>query len=403
MKSQQGFAVVAALLGAARCFRIKRTGVQETASTRSIAGVPVQNYQADGQDWVVMFQPGTSDSTIHALCAGRCAFEGHPDEGGVEFAKIHGDVGVLEKMLSQQSDAFEHAEFDAMYYATSSIEEVDAATTASWGLERVGVPRRANTGAGVNIYVQDTGVRVSHNDFGGRAVPGADATSGSLQVCSSSSTTCAADRQGHGTHCAGTTAGNAYGVASSARVYAVKTLSDSGSGALSWQTAGIDWVAQQSSPAVLSMSLGGGGVSSSFQTSIDRATSRGITVVVAAGNDASDACRFSPAYVPNAITVGATDSSNRRASYSNYGRCVNIMAPGSRILSASASSNTGSTSLSGTSMACPHVSGGAAILLANNPGLNRDGIMARMTSTGKRGFISGLQSGDPDLFLWVGN
>jgi subtilisin family serine protease len=403
MKSQQGFAVIAALLGAARCFRIKRTGVQETASTRSIAGVPVQNYQADGQDWVVMFQPGTSDSTIHALCAGRCAFEGHPDEGGVEFAKIHGDVGVLEKMLSQQSDAFEHAEFDAMYYATSSIEEVDAATTASWGLERVGVPSRANAGAGVKVYVQDTGVRVSHTDFGGRAVPGADATSGSFQVCSSSSTTCAADRQGHGTHCAGTAAGRAYGVASSATVYAVKTLSDSGSGALSWQTAGIDWVAQQSSPAVLSMSLGGGGVSSSFETSINRATSRGITVVVAAGNSASDACRFSPAFVPNAITVGATDSSNRRASYSNYGRCVNIMAPGSRIVSASAGSNTGSTSLSGTSMACPHVSGGAAILLANNPGLNRDGIMASMTRTGKRGFISGLQSGDPDLFLWVGN
>ena len=136
MKSQQGFAVVAALLGAARCFRIKRTGVQETASTRSIAGVPVQNYQADGQDWVVM------SSQVPVIPRSMLFVQ---DD-------IHGDDGVLEKMLSQQSDAFEHAEFDAMYYATSSIEEVDAATTASWGLERVGVPSRANAGAGVDIY-----------------------------------------------------------------------------------------------------------------------------------------------------------------------------------------------------------------------------------------------------------
>merc|ERR1719343_1984189 len=121
------------------------------------------------------------------------------------------------------------------------IEEVESERAATWGLERVGVSTRPNAGRGQTIYIQDTGVRSSHSDFGGRSSPAIDLTSGSLVVCSSASTTCGADRYGHGTHCAGTAAGTTFGVASEATVKSVKTLSDEGGGYISWQIAAIDW------------------------------------------------------------------------------------------------------------------------------------------------------------------
>jgi len=275
-------------------------------------------------------------------------------------------------------------------------------SAASWGLERVGVFDRQYTGKGVHIYVQDTGIRVTHNDFGGRAIPTFDMTSGSGVECNGDRN-CAKDAQGHGTHCAGTAGGRTFGVASDATLHAVKTLSDSGSGARAWQYAAMDWVTTDGlRPAVLSMSLGGQGADPGYNSVIDAATSSGVTVVVAAGNSNSDSCGFSPAFAEKAITVGATDSNNFRASYSNYGRCNNIMAPGSDIVSASSSSDSGSRSLSGTSMACPHVSGGAALLLEGNPSLNSAQILSSMLSTARMNLISGLKSGDPKEFLWVG-
>merc|ERR1719418_274866 len=170
---------------------------------------------------------------------------------------------------------------------------------------------------------------------------------------------CATDGQGHGTHCAGTAAGLTYGVAPGAAVKAVKVLSDSGSGSFSWRYSALDWMATSSiRPAVASMSLGGPcpfgfcGLMGAMKTAVDSAVAAGVTVVVAGGNSNSNACRFSPAFVPSAITVGSTDSRDRRSSFSNYGSCTNIWAPGSSVVSASHTSDTGSRSLSGTSMAC---------------------------------------------------
>jgi len=368
---------------------------------RSIAGVQIENYREDANDFMVVFKAGTSDDDLKQMCQGRCSLMGHPSKGGVAFATVHGR-DKMEELVSEHASKVDLLEPDAVDYMIPELEgKVDMAT-ASWGLERVGVPETSFTGRGVHMYVQDTGVRVSHTDFGGRAFPGMDMTQGYVWECGSD-TSCSGDVQGHGTHCAGTASGTRYGVATQSLVYAVKTLSDQGSGARSWQLSGIDWVtAAGRRPAVLSMSLGGSGVDRAYTSAIGSATDAGVVVVVAAGNSNRDTCGFSPAFVDSAISVGATTSANRRASYSNFGRCNQIMAPGSAIVSAGVSGDSASTSLSGTSMACPHVSGGAALLLQQNPSWRTPQILSSMTSTGKTGFISRLRSGDPDLFLWVG-
>merc|ERR1719189_2561467 len=252
------------------------------------------------------------------------------------------------------------------------IEEDVGVQAATWGLNRIGADDsdRNGGGAGVTIYVQDTGVRVTHQEFGGRASSALDVTSGSAVECNGD-LSCAADVQGHGTHCAGTAGGQTYGVAAAASVRAVKTLSDQGSGARSWQYTAIDWVTTNGArPAVISMSLGGNGADPGYSTVIDAAVENGVTVVVAAGNSNSDACNFSPAFAANAITVGSTTSTDSRSSFSNYGTCVEIWAPGSSVVSASSSSDIGTRTLSGTSMACPHVSGAAALVLGVDPSKN---------------------------------
>merc|ERR1719436_840788 len=234
------------------------------------------------------------------------------------------------------------------------IEEDVGVQAATWGLNRIAADQsdRNGGGAGVTIYVQDTGVRVTHQEFGGRAASALDVTSGSAGECNRD-LNCARDVQGHGTHCAGTAGGQTYGVAVAASVRAVKTLGDQGSGARSWQYTAIDWVTVSGArPAVISMSLGGSGADPGYTTVIDAAVENGVTVVVAAGNSNGDACNFSPAFAANAITVGSTTSTDTRSSFSNYGTCVEFWAPGSGVVSASSSSDTGTRSLSGTSMAC---------------------------------------------------
>jgi subtilisin family serine protease len=374
-----------------------------------IAGIPIHNSEAltEDSDFTIVFKQHVDKDSLHAMCKGLCTLMGNPDKGGAPFAKV--SKKAVEQVVQERPEDIEVLAPDALDYAIPDFPGQEilgilsvGASTASWGLERVGVPDRAFTGKGVHIYVQDTGIRSTHRDFGGRVIPTIDLSSDSLVECNGNKN-CATDAQGHGTHCAGTAGGKTYGVASDATLHAVKTLSDEGSGARSWQYSAMDWVTTSGlRPAVLSMSLGGKGADSGYTPVVDAATRSGVTVVVAAGNSNSDSCGFSPAFAAKAITVGATDSSNQRASYSNYGSCNNIMAPGSDIVSASSSSDTGSRSLSGTSMACPHVSGGAALLLEQNPSKTSASILATMLSTGRIDLISGLKPNDPKEFLWVG-
>jgi subtilisin family serine protease len=377
--------------------------VSKRSEQQTIAGVEVRNYRPGVDDWIVMFKRGTSDAQIASMCGDDCSYKGHPDEGGVPWSTVKGSPN-LERMLTNRRSAasVEYLVPDVEEFMIPIIETTERKDNfPSWGLKKINVGSRSGIGAGVHIFVQDTGIRTTHVEFYGRGVPEFDATSG-RGVCDSSDTSCAADRQGHGTHCAGTASGNSYGVAPGAKVHAVKTLSDSGSGQTSWQYQGIEHVtAAKESPKVLSMSLGGNGVDPGYETLFENAVKAKVVVVVAAGNSNADACNFSPAFAADAITVGATTVNNVRAGYSNFGTCVNIVAPGTDITSAWSTSDGSSRTISGTSMACPHVSGVAALEFEGNKGATTAAIRAKIIANAQKGKITLQKPDDPDLFLQV--
>ena len=260
---------------------------------------------------------------------------------------------------------------------------------ATWGLDRIDEKVRPldgnytydSTGAGVTAYIIDTGIRISHSEFADRATYGHDSVDGSLP---------ADDCNGHGTHVAGTTGGATYGVAKGVSLVAVRVLDCNGSGSWSGVIAGIDWVTGDHDPgeaAVANMSLGGG-ANSSVDAAVRNSIADGVSYAVAAGNGnfvgiAQDACKSSPARVSQAMTIGATDSTDKKASWSNYGNCVDWFAPGVSITSAWKDSDSATRTISGTSMATPHTAGAAALYLEDNPGATpqqvRDGLYARTT------------------------
>ena len=266
-----------------------------------------------------------------------------------------------------------------------------------WGLDRIdqrNLPLNATynsnwTGSGVRAYVIDTGIRTAHTQFGGRASNVFDAFGGNGQDCN-----------GHGTHVAGTIGGTTYGVAKSALLRGVRVLNCSGSGSNSGVIAGVDWVRQNHiAPAVANMSLGGG-ASSALDTAVNNLHNANVTIAVAAGNSNTDACTQSPARAANAVTVGSTTTSDARSSFSNFGTCVDIFAPGSGILSAWFSSNTATATLSGTSMASPHVAGVAALYKQANPSASSTTIRNALVNNATTNVISGAGSGSPNRLLY---
>jgi len=273
-------------------------------------------------------------------------------------------------------------------------------TGATWGLDRTdqrALPLSttygyANTGTGVRAYIIDTGIRFAHSEFGGRATSGYDAVDGGS----------ADDCNGHGTHVAGTVGGSTYGIAKNVSLIAVRVLDCGGSGSWSGVIAGMDWVANNRvRPAVANMSLGGG-ASSSVDAALSRLIASGVTVGVAAGNGnrggrQQDACGFSPARVPEAITVGATDKTDTKTSWSNYGPCVDVFAPGNGITSAWNTSNSATNTISGTSMATPHVVGVAALYLQSNTGASPAAVASALKTNATGGIVKSSSTTSPLL------
>ncbi|ABE43771.1 S8 family peptidase [Polaromonas sp. JS666] len=287
----------------------------------------------------------------------------------------------------------------------AKLSSTQVQSTATWGLDRIDQTDRPldtwyhynYTGAGVNAFIIDTGILATHTDFQGRV------QSGYTAITDNNSTN---DCNGHGTHVAGTVGGLTWGVAKGVALIPVRVLDCSGSGTWSGVIAGINWVIGQATkspnpllPAVANMSLGGG-ASPAVDTAVANAVNNGVTMVVAAGNSSADACRYSPAREPSAITVGATTSSDKRAFYSNYGKCLDLFAPGSSITSASISSNDASTIKSGTSMASPHVAGVAALALAEKPATLPAGIASFLTDNATRNKLGSIGRGSPNLLVY---
>jgi subtilisin family serine protease len=270
----------------------------------------------------------------------------------------------------------------------------------TWGLDRIdqrtlplsGGYTYPNTADTVTTYVLDTGVRNSHSEFGGRARSGYDFIDNDTD---------ANDCNGHGTHVAGTIAGATYGVAKQAKIVGVRVLNCEGSGSYSGIIAGVDWVTKNAvKPAVANMSLGGS-ASSSVNTAVRNSIAAGISYVLAAGNSNVDACTQSPASVTAAITVGASDAGDYRASFSNYGTCLDVFAPGVRVLSAAHGGDTGTTTMSGTSMAAPHAAGAAALYLHTNPTATPAQVHDAMTGSATTAMILNPGTGSPNRLLYA--
>ncbi|MGW3610821.1 S8 family peptidase [Micromonospora sp. NPDC005163] len=276
----------------------------------------------------------------------------------------------------------------------------------SWGLDRIdqrNLPLNSsytypNTASNVRAYIIDTGVLYGHNDFGGRAVSGFDAVDGGS----------ADDCNGHGTHVAGTVGGSSYGVAKGVQIVGVRVLNCQGSGTNAQVVAGIDWVtANAVKPAVANMSLGGG-ANSSIDTAVTNSINSGVTYAVAAGNGNAlgvrqNACNYSPARVASAITVGATQNNDAAASFSNFGTCVDILAPGVNITSAWYTGSSATNTISGTSMASPHVAGAAALVLSANPSWSPQQVRDNLVNNSTPNVVTNVGTGTPNRLLYVVN
>ena len=272
----------------------------------------------------------------------------------------------------------------------------------SWGLDRIdqrALPLNSTftasaKGANVNVYIVDTGVYTTHSEFTGRL------SSGFTSIIDGNGTN---DCNGHGTHVAGTTAGTTYGIAKSATVIPVRVLDCIGSGTTSGVIAGLDWIVGHhtaGTPAVANMSLGGG-ASAALDTAVQNVINDGVVMAVAAGNDGLNACNYSPARAVNAITVGSTTTTDARSTFSNTGTCVDIFAPGSSITSSWIGNTTSISTISGTSMAAPHVAGVAAVLLGRFPSSTTAEVGAMLRTSATPNVVASAGTGSPNYLLYL--
>jgi len=385
--------------------------------------------------WIFTVEGNFTTADVHSMGehmpqGSQGDFEGDPDHGGLSVFMMEG----TKKQVQEELDT--HAwlgtptvETDRTWGVVPEVEPEDSDGGAallessgnstwvdSWGLDRIDsregrdnryTPPDGVSGAGVHVFIFDTGIRTTHWDFKGRAIPTLEVLSPRRRVCSAGDTECAIDRAGHGTHCAGTIGGFYHGVAKGATLHAVKIIGDGGVGSMSWFLEALDWVmTSRLRPAVVSASLAAEGHLPSVSMAIDRATGAGVTVVVAAGNDGDtskpSACSYTPANAPAAITVGATGYYDGRASFSNYGTCVDIFAPGVSISSDTPEDDWAWNRKSGTSMACPHVAGAVALVLERAPAWTPRQVANVLLHAATQNAVSDSGHGSPNLLLYAG-
>ncbi|HEY7770899.1 S8 family peptidase [Longimicrobium sp.] len=360
-------------------------------AARAPGGAPLLSAAAgrgiEGQ-YIVVLKDGANPNAVAAIAGVSPRFVYTAALNGFSATLNAGQLNAL-----QRQEGVSYIEQDQITTATATQ------SGATWGLDRIDqrdLPLNSTynytpTGAGVNAYIIDTGILTTHNEFGGRAV------SGYTAISDGRGTT---DCNGHGTHVAGTVGGTTYGVAKGVKLYAVRVLDCAGSGSNSGVIAGMDWVASNHvKPAVANMSLGGG-ASTATDDAVNRMHNAGVTVVVAAGNENQNACNVSPARAANAITVGATTNTDARASFSNFGSCVDIFAPGNNITSSWYTSTTATNTISGTSMASPHTAGVAALYLQNNTTASPASVASALINNSTPNKVTSAGTGSPNRLLY---
>ncbi|WP_433722484.1 S8 family serine peptidase [Actinoplanes sp. CA-051413] len=325
--------------------------------------------------YIVVLKPGTA-AAAQVTSASRSLVKRYGGKVRANYlSAVRGFQATMTATAARRlaaNPAVDYVEQDA------TVRMADTQNAPTWGLDRIDQPALPlsktytyRSAANVTAYVLDTGIRTSHTEFGGRAGHGWDFIDKDAT---------AQDCNGHGTHVAGTIGGRTYGVAKDVKLVGVRVLDCTGSGSYSAIIAGVDWVTTHAvKPAVANMSIGGT-LSSALNAAVTKSIASGVTYAVAAGNENKNACNYSPAATPNAITVGATESTDARASFSNFGSCLDIFAPGAKITSAGYSSDTGTQTMSGTSMAAPHVVGAAALVLGADPAATPAQVLTALTT-----------------------
>ncbi len=347
--------------------------------------------------YIVVLKDDVADVDAEALRLAR-DFGGARNEGHTYHKAIKGfSLRMPEQQAARLANdpRVDYVEEDGV------VNLVTTQTGATWGLDRIdqqNLPLDGNynynaTGSGVKAYIIDTGIRATHTQIAGRVISGFTAISDGLGTN---------DGNGHGTHVSGTVGGTTYGVAKNVTLVAVRVLDSTGSGTNSGVIAGVDFVTsdhQAGQAAVANMSLGGG-ISSALDTAITNSINDGVTYAIAAGNENADACGTSPARVASAITVGSTTTTDARSSFSNFGTCLDIFAPGSSITSSWNTSDTATNTISGTSMATPHVAGVAALFLETNPTASPATVAAAIVNGATLNKVTGAGTGSPNRLLF---
>ena len=374
------------------------------AAAPAAAGEVRRAQEPTGGSYIVVFKAAavranTEATSQRPLVAAAARELARAHGGNVTFVYQHALKGFALRLAPGQAAALAANPRVAYVEPDQVFHAVATQTPATWGLDRIdqrdlplnNTYNYNQTGQGVHAYIVDTGVRATHQEFTGRMGNGADFV-GDGQGTN--------DCNGHGTHVAGTTGGTTYGVAKLVTLHAVRVLNCQGSGTTSGVIAGVDWVtANHASPAVANMSLGGG-VSTSLDNAVNSSINSGVSYAIAAGNSNANACNTSPARVAAANTVGATTSTDARSSFSNFGTCLDIFAPGSSITSAWNTSNTATNTISGTSMASPHVAGAIALYLQTNPGASPASVTQALVANSTPNKVTNPGTGSPNRLLY---